>query len=335
MTVTIGRRELLVALGGAAAVAWPLAARGQQSERVRRIGVLMMLAAGDPDAQPRVEAFEQGLQKLGWTAGSKLRIEYRWAGGDPGLIRTYAAEIVGFNPDVILANASPALTAILRETNTIPIVFVQMIDPVSRGFVSSLARPGGSITGFTNFEFPMGGKWVETLKEVAPAIMSVTAVFNPETAPYGGSFFQQIRTSATSLALEANQAPVHDAAELERAVADIATKPNGSLIVLPDTFVTVHRDMLVGLASLHRLPAVYPFRYFVTRGGLISYGVDGVDLFRRSADYVDRILRGERAADLPVQAPTKYELVINLKTAKALGLEVPPQLLARADEVIE
>ena len=327
------RREFITLLGGAAA--WPIAARAQQSERMRRIGVLMVLAPDDPDSQTRVKAFEQALQKLGWTEGSRLRIDYRWAGGDPDLIRAYAAELVSLKPDMILANASPVLTAILHATSTIPIVFVQIIDPVSRGFVNSLARPGGNITGFTNFEFPMGGKWAETLKEVAPAVTSVAVVFNPETAPYGNSFFQQIKTSGISLGIEANQAPVHDVVGLERAVTDIASKTNGSLIVLPDTFLTVHRDTLVELTRLHRLPAVYPFRYFAARGGLISYGVDAVDLFRRSADYVDRILRGEKAADLPVQAPVKYELVINLKAAQALGLEVPPTLLARADEVIE
>src|SRR5262249_47507366 len=241
------RREFITLLGGAAA-AWPLAARAQQGERMRRIGVLMVLAPDDPDAQSRVKAFEQALQKLGWTEGGRLRIDYRWAGGDPDLIRAYAAELVSLKPDMILANASPVLTAILHATSTIPIVFVQIIDPVSRGFVNSLARPGGNITGFTNFEFPMGGKWVETLKEVAPAVTSVAVVFNPETAPYGGSFFQQIKTSGISLGIETNQAPVHDVAGLERAVADIASKPNGSLIVLPDTFLTVHRDMLVELA---------------------------------------------------------------------------------------
>jgi putative ABC transport system substrate-binding protein len=325
------RRQFITLLGGAAA-AWPIAARAQR-ERMRRIGVLIAIAQSD--AQTRVKAFEQALQKLGWAEGSSVRIEYRWAGGDPDLIRAYAAEIVSLNPDVILAHTTPALTAILRETNTIPIVFVQVIDPVSRGFVSSLARPGGNITGFTNFEFPIGGKWVEMLKEVAPAVTSVAVVFNPDTAPYGGLLFQQVRTNAISLAIEANEARVRDVADLERAVAEIAVKSNGSLIVLPDTFTTVHRDIIIALASLHRLPAIYPFRYFTPGGGLISYGVDTVDLFRRSADYVDRILRGERAADLPVQAPVRYELAINLKTAKSLGLDVPLTLLARADEVIE
>ncbi len=327
------RRAFIALLGGAAA--WPLAARAQQSERVRRIGVLMPLAADDPEAQPRVKAFEQALQKLGWTERSRLSIDYRWAGSDLNRIRSYAADIVGLAPDVILANATPVLSAIRQETRTIPIVFVQVIDPVSRGFVKSLAQPGGNITGFTNFEFPMGGKWVEVLKEVAPRITSIAVVFNPDTAPYGEPFFQQITTSASSLSIEAIEARVRNAVELEKAVAGIAAKSNGSLIVLPDTFTTVHRDSIIALADRHQLPGVYPFRYFATRGGLVSYGVDAEDLFRRSAGYIDRILKGEKPADLPVQAPTKYELVINLKTAKALGLDVPWILQQRADEVIE
>jgi putative ABC transport system substrate-binding protein len=334
MASHIERRKFLVALGGAA-TAWPLAARAQQPDRVRRIGVLMTLAASDPEAQPRVKAFEQGLQKLGWTEGNRLRIDYRWAGGNAGLIQSYAAEIVGLGPDVILANTTPILAALRQQTHTIPIVFVQVIDPVSRGFVNSLARPGGNITGFTNFEFPMGGKWVEVLREVAPSVTSVAVVFNPHTAPYGEQFFQQIRTNATSLTIEAIETRISDVTELEWAVEAMVAKSNGSLIALPDTFTTVHRDLIIGLANRHRLPAVYPFRYFAARGGLISYGVDATDSFRRSAEYVDRILKGEKPADLPVQAPTKHEFVINLKTARMLGLNVPDKLLALADEVIE
>jgi ABC-type uncharacterized transport system substrate-binding protein len=329
----VKRRKFISLLGGAAA--WPLAARAQQAERVRRIGALMVIAANDPEAQARTKAFEHGLHELGWKEGSGLRIEYRWAGGDAGRIRSQAAEIVSLVPDVILANTTPVLEAVRQETRTIPIVFVQVIDPVSRGFVDSLARPGGNITGFTNFEFPMGGKWVEVLKEIAPSITSIAVVFNPDTAPYGEPFFQHIGTSASSRAIEAIEARVRNAVELEKAVARIAAKSNSGMIVLPDTFTTVHRDSIIALADRYRLPGVYAFRYFTTRGGLISYGVDAVDSFRRSAAYVDRILRGDKPADLPVQAPTKYELVINLRTAKALGLEVPPTLLARADELIE
>jgi ABC-type uncharacterized transport system substrate-binding protein len=328
------RRDFIALLGGATA-AWPLAASAQQLGKVPLVGALIPFAEGDEEAERRRNAFQRGLEAFGWTNGQNIRIEYRWVGSDRDRIRSYAADIVGLAPDVILANATPVLAAIRQETRTIPIVFVQVIDPVSRGFVKSLAQPGGNVTGFTNFEFPMGGKWVEVLKEVAPRITSIAVVFNPDTAPYGEPFFQQITTSASSLSIEAIEARVRNVVELEKAVAGIAAKSNGSLIVLPDTFTTVHRDSIIALADRHQLPGVYPFRYFATRGGLVSYGVDAEDMFRRSASYIDRILKGEKPADLPVQAPTKYELVINLKTAKALGLEVPPTLLARADEVIE
>jgi putative tryptophan/tyrosine transport system substrate-binding protein len=334
MASHIGRRKFLATLGGGA-VAWPLAASAQHLGKVPLVGALIPFAEGDEEAERRRNAFQRGLEAFSWTNGQNIRIEYRWVGSDPNRIRSYAADIVGLAPDVILANATPVLAAIRQETRTIPIVFVQVIDPVSRGFVKSLAQPGGNVTGFTNFEFPMGGKWVEVLKEVAPRITSIAVVFNPDTAPYGEPFFQQITTSASSLSIEAIEARVRNVVELEKAVAGIAAKSNGSLIVLPDTFTTVHRDSIIALADLHQLPGVYPFRYFATRGGLVSYGVDAEDMFRRSASYIDRILKGEKPADLPVQAPTKYELVINLKTAKALGLEVPPTLLARADEVIE
>jgi putative tryptophan/tyrosine transport system substrate-binding protein len=334
MASHIGRRKFLATLGGGA-VAWPLAASAQHLGKVPLVGALIPFAEGDEEAERRRNAFQRGLEAFSWTNGQNIRIEYRWVGSDPNRIRSYAADIVGLAPDVILANATPVLAAIRQETRTIPIVFVQVIDPVSRGFVKSLAQPGGNVTGFTNFEFPMGGKWVEVLKEVAPRITSIAVVFNPDTAPYGEPFFQQITTSASSLSIEAIEARVRNVVELEKAVAGIAAKSNGSLIVLPDTFTTVHRDSIIALADRHQLPGVYPFRYFATRGGLVSYGVDAEDMFRRSASYIDRILKGEKPADLPVQAPTKYELVINLKTAKALGLTIPPTLLARADEVIE
>jgi putative tryptophan/tyrosine transport system substrate-binding protein len=334
MASHIGRRKFLATLGGGA-VAWPLAASAQHLGKVPLVGALIPFAEGDEEAERRRNAFQRGLEAFSWTNGQNIRIEYRWVGSDPNRIRSYAADIVGLAPDVILANATPVLAAIRQETRTIPIVFVQVIDPVSRGFVKSLAQPGGNVTGFTNFEFPMGGKWVEVLKEVAPRITSIAVVFNPDTAPYGEPFFQQITTSASSLSIEAIEARVRNVVELEKAVAGIAAKSNGSLIVLPDTFTTVHRDSIIALADRHQLPGVYPFRYFATRGGLVSYGVDAEDMFRRSAGYVDRILNGEKPANLPVQAPTKYELVLNLKTAKALGLDIPPTLLARADEVIE
>jgi putative tryptophan/tyrosine transport system substrate-binding protein len=323
------RRAFIAGLGGAAA--WPLVARGQQPERMRRIAVLMAIAADDPEAKARAEAFERALRDHGWDS-TNLRIKYHWAGSDLAHIQSYAAEIVREGPDVILANATPVLAAVLHETSTIPTVFVQVIDPVSRGFVSSLARPGGNITGFTNFEFPMGGKWVEILKEVAPTTNSIEVIFNPVTAPYGEAFFQQINQSASALATGVEKASVSDVAELEKA---IAAKFDGGLIVLPDAFTTVHWNIIIAQADRHKLPCIYPFKYFALRGGLISSGVDALDLFRRSADYVHRILKGEKPAELPVQAPTKYELVINLKTTKALGLTAPHALLARADEVIE
>ena len=328
----VRRREFIAGLGGAAA--WPMLTRAQQPERMRRVAVLMAIAANDPEAQVRAEAFERGLREHGW-GGDNLTIDYHWAGDDLDRLQQYAAEIVRQSPDAILANATPVLTAIRHETSTIPTVFVQVIDPVSGGFVNSLDRPGGNITGSTNFEFPMGGKWVEVLKEVVPSIKSIAVIFNPVTAPYGERFVEQIATSASPLAIQVTETQVRDVAELEKAIQPVVSAPVGGLIVLPDAFTTVHWDNILALVGRHKLPCVYPFRYFVIRGGLISYRVDGLALFRRSAAYVDRILKGENPADLPVQAPIKYELVINLKTAKALGLEVPPSLIARADEVIK
>jgi putative tryptophan/tyrosine transport system substrate-binding protein len=328
----VRRRDFIAGLSSAAV--WPSVARAQQPTNVRRIAVLMAIDSNDPEAQIRAEAFERGMREHGWD-NNNLHIEYRWAGGDQANIQAHAVEIVRQAPDVILANATPVLAAVHRETGTIPTVFVQVIDPVSSGFVSSLARPGGNITGFTNFEFPMGGKWVEVLREIAPLIASIAVIFNPVTAPYGKPFFKQINDSASTLSIKVDEAEVRDIVELEKAIEPVFTKSNSGLIVLPDTFTTVHWNAIIALAEQHKLPSVYPFRYFAVRGGLISYGVDALDLFRRSAGYVDRILKGEKPADLPVQTPTKYELVVNLKTAKALGLTPSPNLLARADEVIE
>jgi putative ABC transport system substrate-binding protein len=327
------RREFITFVGCAAA--WPLTARAQQAQKVPLVGALMPFEKGDEEAERRQSAFQNGLEQFGWRNGQNIRIEYRWAGGDPNRYQSHAAELVGLAPGVILANATPVLAAVRAQTHTIPIVFVQVIDPVSRGFVNSLARPGGNITGFTNFEFPMGGKWVEMLKEIAPQVKSTAVLFNPDTAPYGGPFFQQIKASASSLSVEAVEAQVKNGTELTKAVEESAVKLSGSLIILPDTYTTVHRDSIIELAGRHRLPSIYPFRYFATEGGLVSYGVDAEDLFRRAAGYIDRILKGEKPADLPVQAPVKYELVINLKTAKSLGLTVSSTLLARADEVIQ
>jgi putative tryptophan/tyrosine transport system substrate-binding protein len=328
------RREFVTLLGGMA-VAWPLPLSAQHPSPMRRIGVLMGIAENDADAKPRAMAFQQGLEELGWTKGRNIRIEYRWAAADPEHMHAYAAELVALAPDLILANTTPVVAALQLATRTIPIVFVNVVDPIGPGFVDSLARPGGNITGFLIFEFSMGGKWLETLKEVAPRDKRVAIIFNPQTAPFGESFVRVVEAAAPTFAVETVSAMVHDNAELESAVASFAGKPDGSLIVLPDIFTTSHRDTIVALAARNRLPAIYPFRYFAASGGLVSDGVDGTDLFRRSASYVDRILKGEKPADLPVQAPTKYELVINLKTAKALGLSIPPTLLATADGVIE
>jgi putative ABC transport system substrate-binding protein len=334
MAIQIGRREFIFTLGGAAA-AWPCAARGQQRARMRRIGVLMALAESDAEAQPRVSAFEEGLREWGWMSGQNLLIDYLWSGADTAKISAYAAELVRSAPELIIANSTPVLAALRQETRTIPLVFVQVIDPVSRGFIVSLARPGGNITGFTNFEFPMGSKWLEILREIAPSTSRVALLFNPETAPYGGQFFRHVKAAASLLMVEVIEASIRLAAELEHSIVDVATKANGGLIVMPDGFTSVHRDVIVELTARHHLPTIYPFRYFAASGGLISYGVDSRDIFRRAASYVDRILKGESPSVLPVQAPTKFELVINLKTAKTLGLEIPPKLIALANEVIE
>jgi putative tryptophan/tyrosine transport system substrate-binding protein len=302
---------------------------------MRRIGVLMPLTMDDPDAQPRVTAFKRGLQELGWMNGRNVRIEYRWAAGDASRMRTYAAELVGLTPDVILANSSPILAALRQETRTVPIVFVIVIDPIGGGFVSNLAHPGGNITGFTNFEFSMGGKWLEMLKDAAPVVARVAVIFNPETAFYAVHFLRSVEAAASSLAVKPIATPIHDAAEIERAIDAFARESNGGLLVLPDTSTTVHRELIVALAGRHRLPAVFPFRFFATSGGLLSYGIDASDVFRQAASYIDRILRGANPGELPVQAPTKFELVINLKTAAALGLTISRDFLLRADEVIE
>jgi putative ABC transport system substrate-binding protein len=332
------RREFITLIGGAAALPsmlWPLAARARQQSTMRRIGALMGIAENDTDAKPRAMAFQHGLQELGWTEGHNVRIEYRWAAADPERARAYAAELVAFAPDLILANTTPVVAALQQATRTIPIVFVNVVDPVGSGLVASLARPGGNITGLLIFEFSMGGKWLERLKQVAPRVNRVAMIFNPQTAPFSESFVRFIEASAPAFAVETVSAKVRDGAELQSALASFAGKPDGGLIVLPDIFNTSNREMIVALAARHRLPAVYPFRYFAASGGLVSDGVDGIDLFRRAAGYVDRILKGENPAELPVQAPTKYELVINLKTARTLGLSVPSGLLAIADEVIE
>ena len=327
------RRKFITLLGGAVA-AWPLAARGQARKRMRRIGVLMSFAVNDPEAQSRVAAFENGLQELGWIKGHNLKIEYRWA-DNPDVLRTYAIELVGMAPDLILANSTPVMAALQEQSHAIPIVFTQVTDPVGQGLVTNLAHPGGHLTGFTSFEFSVGTKWLETLKEVAPRVTRVALVFNPQTAPFADLFWRPVEAAAPSFGVVPISAGALTFAEFERLVDAFAREPSGGLIVLPDVSTLNYRDGLIGLAARHRLPAIYPERIFATSGGLLSYGSDVSDVFRRAAGYVDRILKGEKPANLPVQSPTKYELVINLKTAKALGLEVPPTLLATANEVIE
>jgi putative tryptophan/tyrosine transport system substrate-binding protein len=326
------RREFIALVGGAAA--WPVAARAQQRERMRRIGVLMPLAADDAAAQARNAAFLQGLQKLGWTVGQNVQIEYRWSGGNDELTRRYAAELATLAPEAILATGSASMAPLLQATRTVPIVFAIVPDPVGAGFVDSLARPGGNATGFTSFDYGIGAKWVELLKEIAPRVTRAAVLRDPAIAG-GIGVWGAIQTAAPSLALEVSPVNMRDAGEIERALTAFARSPNGGLIVTGSPLAFVHRDLIVSLAARHKFPAVYLERYLVAAGGLISYGPDFLDQYRRAASYVDRILKGEKPAGLPVQAPTKYELIINLKTAKALGLELPPTVLARADEVIE
>jgi putative ABC transport system substrate-binding protein len=331
------RREVLTLLGGAAA-AWPLAVRAQQRERMRRIGVLMPLAADDPIGQARVAALREGLEKLGWTEGRNIRIDTRWTTtGNVESMQRFAKELVALQPDLIVTQSTPITTILLQETRTIPIVFALVADPIGSGFVANFAKPGGNVTGFVTIEPTMAGKWLELLKEIAPSPRAarVAFLFNPATATYFEYWLNPFKTAAVSFAVEAISAPVRERSELESVIAEQARAPNGGLIVMPDTFTDTHRVEITSLAARYRLPAVYPYRQFTAVGGLLSYGDDLIDNFRRAPTYVDRILKGEKPSELPVQAPVKFDLVINLKTAKALGLEVPPTLLARADEVIE
>jgi putative tryptophan/tyrosine transport system substrate-binding protein len=328
----VKRREFITLLGGAAA--WPLAAGAQQAERIRRIGVLMDFPEDDPESQARIAAFLQGLQESGWSVGRNTRIEYRLSAGDADRMRRYATELVALAPDVILASGSPAVGALQQATRTVPIVFASVADPVGAGFVASLARPGGNATGFMLLEYGVSAKWLELLKEIAPNVTRA-AVIRDTTLASGSGQLGAIQAVAPSFGVELTPVGVRDAGEIERGVVAFARSANGGLIVTASNVATLHRDLIVTLAARHRFPAVCSNRLFVTAGGLISYSPDRIDQFRRAAAYVDRILKGEKPADLPVQAPTKYELVINLKTAKALGLAVPETLLARADEVIE
>ena len=325
------RRQFFTLLGGA--VAWPLVARAQQGERMRRIGVLMHSRPDDPEAQARMLAFLQGLSEAGWAVGRNLRIDYRWSVGTFAHLSRDAAELVALNPEIILAGVGGTTTTLLQATRTVPIVFAQGIDPVGNGYVESLAQPGGNATGFMQFEYSLAGKWVELLKEVAPRIVRVAVLREP--GPAGIGQWVIIQAVAQSLGVELKPIELGAAEGIERAISTFARSPNGGLITVVSGTSLLHRELLITLAARHQLPAVYPYRIFVTEGGLITYGADIAGQYRRAAGYVDRILRGEKPGDLPVQAPTKYDLVINMKTAKALGLDVPATLLARADEVIE
>jgi putative ABC transport system substrate-binding protein len=325
------RRDLITLLGGAAA--WPLVARAQQRDQMRRIGVLMNSAASDPDGQARLAGFLQGLQELGWSAGRNIRIDYRWASGEADRGR-YAVELVALTPDVIMASTSVSVAALQQANSTVPIVFAAVTDPVGQGFVASLARPGDNITGFALYEYGTSTKWLELLKEITPGMRRVAVIRDP-TVPFTSGELGAIQGAAPSFRVEVSPLGARSASEIERGIAAFASGSNGGLIVLGSTVTLAHRELIITLAVKHRLPAIYPGRHYVSDGGLMSYGPDRPDQYRRAAGYVDRILKGEKPADLPVQAPTKYELVINLRTAKAIGLEVPPALLARADEAIE
>ncbi len=325
------RREFIAVLGAAA---WPLAGHAQQPERVRRVGVLIPYRETDPQAKAYVTAFAQALGRLGWVEGKKIRIDHRFAAGDPALYKTYAAELVGLSPDAILAGSSPAGAALREQTRTTPIVFVRVSDPVGQGFVQSLARPGGNITGFSAVDPPMMGKWLQLLKEIAPRVTRVAVIFNPDTAPFAPPLNRAIETAAPSFGMTVTLAPVHDDAGIEEAIAALAREPGGGLFCLPESFNTTHRDVIIATAARHSLPLIGTSE-FPKAGGLMSYWLDTVDGYVQAASYVDRILKGANPADLPVQQPTKFSLIINLRTAKALGLTVPPALLAIADEMIE
>ena len=328
------RREFITLLG-ASTFAWPLAARAQQATGVRRVAFLHPYPENDAEVLARVIAFREGLESLGWTENRNIRIEHRYSGGDLGRIRAYATELVHSAPGLIVGSGTPITAALKKATSTIPIVFNLVNDPVGQGFVASLSRPGGNITGFTFIDFPLIGKWLEMIKEIAPGVRHIALMFNPDTTPFYPAFLHELEAANKSLAVELSASPVHDEAEVEAAITALAREPGGGLIAAPDAFINNHRRAIMTLTERHRLPAIYGFRQFAREGALISYGPDSGDIVRRSAGYVDRILKGERPADLPVQAPTKYELVINFKTAKALGIDVPLHLQQIADEVIE
>jgi putative ABC transport system substrate-binding protein len=328
----IRRREFITLLGGSAA-AWPVAARAQPVDRVRQVGVVVTLSERDPEAQARLVAFREGLQKLGWTEGRNLHIEYRWSAGDAERLRAYVADLVAMTPDVIVAGNNTALIALRAATRTVPIVFAQVNDPVGNGYVASLARPGGNITGFALYETIIGVKWLELLKEIAPLVARVAIIHDP--IDFNVKLVQEIAAVAPKLGVQVFPRTIRNVPEIEHAIEGFASEPNGGLIVLPGDSAVVHRDLIIGLAMHYRLPNVYAYRYYPANGGLASYGVDNVDTYRAAASYVDRILKGENPGDLPIQFSTKFQLVINMKTAKLLGLDPPNALLARTDEVIE
>jgi putative tryptophan/tyrosine transport system substrate-binding protein len=328
------RREFITLLGGAVA-AWPHVARAQQADRMRRIGVLSGLAENDPEGHARVAAFREGLQKLGWTESRNVRIDIRWGAPEAETMQHFAKELVALQPDLIVTQNTPGTAAMLQQTGVIPIIFVNVVDPVGSGFVTNLTRPGGNVTGFISLEPTIAGKWLELLKEIEPRLAKVGFLFNPATASYAEYYLTPFKAAASTFAVEAISAPVRDTSELESVVAALAGGSNGGLIVMPDSFLIAHRAVVTSLAARHHLPAVYPFRYFTEVGGLLSYGSDQLDNYRRAASYADRILRGEKPSELPVQAPVKFEMTINVRTAKTLGINIPPMLLALADEVIE
>ena len=329
------RRREFIQLVGVATAAWPLAARAQQPTEIRRLGVLLNLSENDVEAQRLLKAFHEGLAQLGWTDGRNLRIDYRWAGGDVGQIRTFAKELVELSPDIMVGYATPSVAALQQETRSIPIVFLSVTDPVGQGLVASLAHPGGNITGFALFEVSLGTKWMGALKQIAPSLKRVTTIFNPKTAPYYSLYLDAIKKAASSFAVEPIVVEVHDDADIERAISTLSREPDSGLIAMPDSFNMVHRRTIIAQVDRYRLPAMYYFPFFARDGGLISYGPDEANMFRQAAGYVDRILKGAKVGDLLVQQPTKYELVINLKTAKALGFAIPEPFLQTADEVIE
>jgi putative ABC transport system substrate-binding protein len=331
----VRRRKFLSLIGGGA-VAWPLAVHAQHADQIRRIGMLMPYLEGDREGLAFIAAFREGLQKLGWTEGRNIRINIRWARpGDPELRQRFAKEIIALNPSLIISHGTPNTATLAKQTRTIPIIFVNVTDPIKGGFVASFPRPGGNVTGFTHYEPTLASKWLELLKEVAPRVAKVAFLFNPTTAPYFEYYLTPFKAAARSLGVEAIVAPVRDRAEFEPIIAAQAREPKGGLIVIPDTFTSAHRMEIITLAARYRIAAVYPLPFFTSQGGLLSYGIDTRDQYRRAAAYADHILKGAKPGDLPVQLPVKYELVINLKTAKALGLNVPPSVIARADKVIE